>query len=588
MCLPFVLFSQTWREARQSKEATLDLYWFTSRPFIYEENEELKGIEPDLLSAFKDYIQKSEGVDIQLNWIKAKSFSGILDVVRNDAASNIVGVSALSITPERKIYADFSTKYLPDITVLVSSEGTPIVRSFDEINRMMNEMEAITIAGTKYEKMLLDMKSQLNATFKIKYIDSESNVLEVVSKEENKFGFIDLPVYLLAVQNGGDLTRQNFFTLIGGGYSFMFPEGSDWVEPFNRFIEDPANRKLISQIISDHMGEELYSFIDNIYAGEQVGTSILTKEKEMQLALIQNANLELERQQSLKNLLIIGIVIFGIFLLIIGYLFYKNQKTAKLLIGQKDQIYDQKEDIRAKNEQLMNRNSQLMSLIEEKNNLVKILAHDIRSPLSQITMITEILSNASDEAEDRKEEFLKQIGLSAKRINDMVSKILDVDNAEDDKIRVMRERVDLRDIFSDIRNRYTSQAAKKDIRLKVNSCTENYIIRTDHLLMTLVLENLVSNAIKFSPPNTTVILEADCKYDGVLIKVSDEGPGFTEEDKQHLFEKFHKLSARPTAGESSIGLGLSIVKKYVNDLGGEVWLESEEGKGSTFFVKLTV
>ena len=153
---------------------------------------------------------------------------------------------------------------------------------------------------------------------------------------------------------------------------------------------------------------------------------------------------------------------------------------------------------------------------------------------------------------------------------------------------MLRERVDIRDVLSEIKTRYNSRAKAKEIELKVVSCKDNYNIRTDHLLLTLVLENLVSNAIKFSPTKTKVVLRAECKYDGVIFKVSDEGPGFTEDDKKLIFNRFQKLSAKPTAGEPSIGLGLSIVKKYVNDLNGEVWLESEENKGSTFFVKLSI
>ena len=98
---------------------------------------------------------------------------------------------------------------------------------------------------------------------------------------------------------------------------------------------------------------------------------------------------------------------------------------------------------------------------------------------------------------------------------------------------------------------------------------------------------LYSNAVKFSESDTAIQLITDCAYDSVTFKVCDEGPGFSEEDKKKAFNRFQKLSAKPTAGESSTGLGLSIVKKYVQDLGGKIWLESEEGKGTTFFVKLT-
>lgn len=541
-----------------------------------------------MLMAFKNFLQKEKGVDVELNWIKIDEFSDLLAEIRNRSTPNIMAVSALSVTEERQRYARFSEVYLPDITVLVSSKGTPVVESFEEINSMMRSMDAVTIRDTKYENNLKDIQDQLNVDFEIIYISTEENILDHIQRADDRFGFIDLPVYLMFLRDGLELTRQNFFTVKGKGYGYMMPLTSDWDEPLSEFLTHPDYQKEIMMIISSYLGEELYRFIENIYAKDQLGTSILTKEKELQLALIENANLRLEEEQSIRMVLTTGIATVGLFLMVIGYLFFKNQRTTKLLMGQKDQIYDQQEDIREKNQSLMNRNAQLISLNEEKNNLVKILAHDIRSPLSQIIMVTEILNNPSEEAIEKQGELLTQVGLSAHRINEMVTKILDLDSLEEEHVKVRRERVDINDILSDIRNRYKETAQKKNIRLKVNQCKDNNVIRTDHLLLTLVLENLVTNALKFSPENTTVRLEGDCKYDGVLFKVSDEGPGFTESDKKLAFNRFQKLSAKPTAGESSIGLGLSIVKKYVDDMDGEVWLESEAGNGTTFFVKLSV
>ncbi len=567
----------------------LNLYWFTSKPFVYEnEDGKLEGIEPDMMRIFQSFLKDEKQLDVELNWVKTNSFSHILDIIKNSEDENDFGVSALSITENRKEYADFPEPYLPDITVLVSSNGTPIVRSLDEINTMMSTMRAITIKDTKYEDMLLDLRNRFGFDFEIDYIESEKNVLEGVNDSENCFGFIDLPVYLIQIENGSEVVRQNFFTVKGAGYSYMLTKDSKWKDYFNEFLANVEYREQVSSIISNYLGEELYRFIDELYAGDELGTSILTKEKEMQLALIRNANLRLEQESATRRILITGIGVTFVFLIVIGYLFYKNQKTTDLLVGQKDQIEDQQEDIRQKNEQLMNRNAQLVALNEEKNNLVRILAHDIRSPLSQIIMVTDIVNQKMSESLSEVEaKMLNQVTANAERINKMVTKILDVDGLEGNRIKVLQERVDIRVIMRDVIQRYRPVAAKKNIDLAVGFCENHNIIRTDHLLLLLVLENLVSNAVKFSDPESTVELRAECAYDSVVFKVCDEGPGFSEEDKKKLFNRFQKLSAKPTGGEISTGLGLSIVKKYVQDLGGKVWVESVIGKGSTFFVKLT-
>ncbi len=588
LLVAFFTNGQTWQEAQEKGAATLEVQWMTSVPFIQQENGSMSGLEYELLEGFATYLKTEKDIDLTLDWTNTEDFAGILRTAKDGNNPNFVGVSAFSITEERRSYAQFSKSYLPDVTVLVSSKGTSIVRSTEEMYYMMESMTAVTIAGTSYEKMLLDLKNELNLNFEMIYIGSDKNILDYIAMADDRFGFIDLPIYLMLVQNGGELVRQNFFTVTGMGYGYLLTNGSDWTEPLNEYLRYAEREGIVSDLTRKYMGMEVYNFLNNLYVSDEIGTSILTKEKELQVELIKQANLELEKEQSLKTVLFVGMIIVTLFLVIIGYLFYRNQNTTKLLLGQKDQIYEQREDIKQKNEQLVNRNAQLLKLNEEKNDLIKILAHDIRSPLSQIIMIANILSDDEKENLVDKKDFLNQVSANASRINEMVAKILDIEGMENQTMKVLHERIDVRSIITEVKNRYIGVAAKKEIQLLVSSSEENTIIRTDHLLLTLVLENLVSNAIKFSNAGKVVKLEADCKYDGVVFKVSDQGPGFTEEDKEKVFSRFQKLSAKPTGGEDSIGLGLNIVKKYVTEMGGEVWLESEVGVGTTFFVKLTI
>ena len=100
-----------------------------------------------------------------------------------------------------------------------------------------------------------------------------------------------------------------------------------------------------------------------------------------------------------------------------------------------------------------------------------------------------------------------------------------------------------------------------------------------------VLENLVSNAVKYSPPGKNIFVRLQHSAEAVRCEVQDEGPGLSPEDQKKLFGKFARLSAKPTGGEHSTGLGLSIVKKMVEAMNGKVWCESELGKGATFIVE---
>lgn len=581
------VLADSWQQAKVDKKAELDLLWFTSRPFVqHNTKQELIGLEYELIETFGEYLQQKHQIELKLNWIKDKNFNNILTNINSSSKPNKFGVSAFSITEERKQQVKFTNPYLPDISVLVSSQGTPIVRDLEQVNELMNNMVAVTIKGTTYEKHLLQIKEELQMNYEIRYIDSDENLLDHISKSDHMFGFIDLPIYLIWIKNGRDLTRQNFFTIRGIGYGFILPQSSDWDIPFNEFLADENYKTKISSIISKYLGNELYQFIDSSYDREQLGTYILTKEKEIQLALIKNANLKLEEEKTYKRILLLGIGVVLLFLAVIMYLFYNNQKTTKLIIAQKDQIEIQQKDIRQKNEQLMNRNAQLLALNEDKNNLVNILAHDLRSPLNNILGLSGIMINESEKLSNDQKDYLDKIGVTANRMNQMITKILNPSTLENNNKEILKEEVNIDQLVEDLVSRYRPAAINKDIEIEVIKPLDHLTLETDHMLLFLVLENLLSNAVKFSPADTIVSFKVDKKESLIIFEVNDQGPGFTEEDKKLIFQRFQKLSAEPTGNESSTGLGLSIVKKYMKDLGGKVWLESEVGQGSSFFVSL--
>ncbi|RJE75295.1 ATP-binding protein [Reichenbachiella sp. MSK19-1] len=587
--ISFKSLADSWQEAQRTGVATLDLHWYVSKPFIYQDEKgKFHGLECEVLEGFQSYVKEKHGIELKLNWIEAKDFSSIIVQTRDAKNPSTLGVSAFSITEERKQFLKFSESYLTDITVLVSSKGTPIIHGYDEIFEMMSQMEAVTIKGTVYENMLADLKRRLNIDFKTHFIPSDQNILDEISSHDNRFGFIDLPIYLMLLKNGGELTRQNFFTVKGTGYGYIMPLQSDWDEPLNEFLTDSLATSLIAELTSKYMGQEVFQFIDNLYEYDQLGTIILTKEKEMQLAMVKNANIRLEEEKNYRKILVLGFVIVVLFLIVIVVLYYNNNKSTKTLMVQKVQIEKQQTDISRKNEQLLNRNVQLLALNEEKNNLVSILAHDLRSPLNHIIGISNLLRVSDSKMTEEDREFVTLMDSSAQRMSDMITKILDVNALEQNQSVVLKEQVDVSNLLQEVSSRYQPTAAMKSISLNVNETGIPRSLQTDHLLLFLVLENLLSNALKFSSHETTVSLNVAYDEKVIVFSVQDEGPGFTEEDKEVMFGRFQKLSAQPTGGETSTGLGLSIVKKYVTDLGGKMWLESTIGQGSIFHVSLPV
>ncbi|SMG46173.1 His Kinase A (phospho-acceptor) domain-containing protein [Marivirga sericea] len=580
--------SLSWSEAQKQRTATLDLHWYISKPFIYKSRTgKPEGLEVEILESFQAYVKDNYQVDLTLNWVESKSFHYIFNEIARTTKPNSMGVSAFSITDERRKKVNFTNPYLTDVAVLVSSKGTPIVRTLGEINKMMQDMTAVTIRGTTYEQFLLNLRKQLNTDFDILYIGSDKNILDEISKTDDRFGFIDLPIYLMLIKTGGTLTRQNFFTIKGNGYGFITPSKSDWTTIFNEFLSEPKTTMKLATITSKYMGPELYNFIDGLYSENNLGASILTKEKEIQLQQLRKTNLLLEKEKNSRSTFIIITLVSIILLGIIIALFYREQKISKLLSKKNKQIEQQQKSIQSKNEKLHNRNLQLTGLNEEKNNLVKILAHDLRSPINQITGLLDILKLSHSHFSKDEEKIIHQVQDSAQRLNQMISKILDFDALEGNRMKVITEEIEVKELLQTVEKELQVIASKKNTTVHYKT-DRNLRFKSDHLFLTQILENIIVNAIKFSDPGSKISVNAKIEKDKIIFSIKDDGPGLTEEDKALIFKKFQKLSAKPTGGENSTGLGLSIVKKYIDLLDGEVWVESEKGQGSTFFVALPI
>lgn len=261
-------------------------------------------------------------------------------------------------------------------------------------------------------------------------------------------------------------------------------------------------------------------------------------------------------------------------------------KTAMILVEQKRQIESQRLDIESRKTELEKRNQKLMDLNEEKNHLIKVLAHDLRTPIGHIDGLAHLIQMEDQNLTTNQIDLLDKIKDAASRLNQMISKILDIDAIESSRVNLKSEPVDMANQVKRIVTGFEKEAARKSISLTYGISDEPLIVKTDSLYLTQIVENLISNAIKFSPSGKTVNVSLSSENGYVQLCVRDHGPGFTESDKQKLFRKFQRLSAQPTGNEHSTGLGLSIVKRYTDLMKGDVWCESEPGKGAAFFVRL--
>jgi signal transduction histidine kinase len=271
----------------------------------------------------------------------------------------------------------------------------------------------------------------------------------------------------------------------------------------------------------------------------------------------------------------------------------KNEELEKqkgALLDQSDYLHEANEWVTSMHQQLekqkdeiLQKNEELLSLNNEKNNLIGIVAHDLKSPLSQIRGLLSIMKLTSENLSEETLSYIDMMEKSSGRLSDMIAKILDVEAIESQKLNLATEEVDLGAILHSLVDRYKLPAAQKQIHI-CESLGNGYRSMLDPGYAEQVFENLLSNAIKFSPTDRKIWINLVLTGESVIAEIKDEGPGLSESDKKKLFGKYQKLSAKPTGNETSTGLGLSIVKKFVEAMNGRIWCESEVGQGASFFV----
>jgi signal transduction histidine kinase len=174
---------------------------------------------------------------------------------------------------------------------------------------------------------------------------------------------------------------------------------------------------------------------------------------------------------------------------------------------------------------------------------------------------------------------------AAEYMLNIIGNLLDINKIEAGKVEMVIERVEA-SIVELIADAYNYRAVEKDLTMLVEQFAGDAAFLADHNALQQVFENLISNAIKFSPKGTNIIVRVKPSNHHLRIEIQDEGQGISADDMTKLFGKFARLTAQPTGGEHSTGLGLSIVKKMVEAMNGRVWCESEVGKGATFIVEL--
>jgi signal transduction histidine kinase len=219
--------------------------------------------------------------------------------------------------------------------------------------------------------------------------------------------------------------------------------------------------------------------------------------------------------------------------------------------------------------------------------LLGMAAHDLRNPIGSNLFLAELLcEEVATVLTEEQLRYLYDIRSSSKFMLQLIDDLLDVSSIEAGRLHLKRRPSDLRKLLQRNVSFNSKLASQKYIHVDLQIEGKLPKLSLDEGKIEQVLNNLISNAVKFSQPGTTVEVRAAAEAEGVLISVRDQGPGISEEEHAKLFQPFGITSVRATAGERSTGLGLAISRKIVEGHGGRIRVESQIGVGSVFLFTL--
>jgi signal transduction histidine kinase len=226
--------------------------------------------------------------------------------------------------------------------------------------------------------------------------------------------------------------------------------------------------------------------------------------------------------------------------------------------------------------------------LEKKDEFVGIASHELKTPLTTVKAYAELLeketlNSVTDESSARKLSFIGKMNQSIKKLQGLIDDLLDVSKIQSGKMVYNMEDFSFMELANSIVEISQNSNTKHNIVLKGNA---NRIVTGDKMRLEQVLTNYLNNAIKYAPDSEEIIVDVQEKNKDIIVCVEDFGPGFPENEKERLFDRFYRSSS-PTKA-SGMGIGLYLCKEIVSRHNGKVWAEKKETNGSRFFFSIPV
>ena len=513
-----------------------------------EEGRALMREHPDVAVALLDVIMETDNAGLDLvNYIRNE--------LKNETVRIILRTGQPGQAPERRVIVDYDINDYKAKTELTADKLftslTAALRSYQQLQRMMETRHGLEII-----------------------VDAASTLYDFKSIQRLAEGVLTQLASLINVDCDGILVchdsgpADHAFNVLAASGCYTPYIGADTAKAF-----DAELRHWVEQAFRQR-GHQFAAQWSTLY----IGTA---SEREVVVVLHARRPLS-DTDQTLVELFASKLsVAFD------NVILYEQLQEANTRL--EERVNQRTRELTAANRRLAAQWARLQRANSFKREILGTVAHDLRNPLSVIIGRAEMLERMLADPKRSMENAVAQIRHihnAADRLTDMVESLITDAMADALNITIRREPVDLAVIVKDVAEANQPLAAKKQQLIQV-SAPAGKPIECDGDRIREAIDNLISNAIKYSPIGGRIELSLDLQADGAHIRVKDEGPGMSQQDISRLYGRFQRLSAKPTGGESSIGLGLSIVKRIVDLHGGAIDAESTgPGHGTTFTLTL--
>ena len=504
---------------------------------------------PDIAAVLLDVIMETDVAGLEL-------VEFIRDEIKNETVRIILRTGQPGQAPERRVIIQYDINDYKAKTELTADKLftslTAALRSYQQLERMVETRRGLEII-----------------------IDAASTLYDFRSMQRLAEGVLTQLSSLLNVDCAGILVLRDDGNKSGDDFAVLAGSGC-----YSRFIGAASSKSLDADLRA--MVEAAFKRRKHEFADHRTVLYVRTGSGREVVVLLQA-----ERQLSETDRALVQIFGSRLSIAFDNVILYQQLHDANTQL--EDRVAQRTRALMQANRRLSAQWLRLQRANGFKNEILGTVAHDLKNPLGVILGRTEMLIELISTTAASKESVTAQIDHirdATKRLTSMVDHLISDAMADAFDITIRREPVDVAALASDVAEANRPLAVNKQQTIAV-SAPPNIVTMCDTDRIREAIDNLVSNAIKYSPIGGKISVVVSHEEHTTVIRVTDEGQGLSPEDLGRLFGRFQRLSAKPTAGESSTGLGLSIVKRIIDMHGGEVTAESKgPGKGSTFTITL--